>query len=109
MFWTNVRLANILKSKSRFCFGVGEVHLQICKSSSHSFNGKRLVYFSKSQNIFSNLALEEWLYENEDLSCSDILLIWQNSPTVVIGRHQNPWLEANIPLMVENNVMLSRR
>lgn len=30
-------------------------------------------------------------------------------PCVVIGRHQNPWIEANIPKMTESGIVLARR
>jgi lipoyltransferase 1 len=36
-------------------------------------------------------------------------MMWQNSPCVVIGRHQNPWVEANIPYLRDNNINLARR
>jgi len=35
--------------------------------------------------------------------------VWRNDPCVVIGRHQNPWIEANIPALEENDVALARR
>ncbi|XP_070566260.1 lipoyl amidotransferase LIPT1, mitochondrial-like isoform X2 [Ptychodera flava] len=38
-----------------------------------------------------------------------LLFLWRNSPCVVIGRHQNPWVECNIPKLQENNVRLARR
>lgn len=53
------------------------------------------VFISENHNIFVNLALEEWLYKNCDFSNRQILLLWRNTRAVVIGRHQNPWLELN--------------
>jgi lipoate-protein ligase A len=43
---------------------------------------------SASKNVFSNLAMEEWLLVNRDLSKERILYIYENSPSVIIGRHQ---------------------
>ncbi|GAB1611048.1 lipoyltransferase 1, mitochondrial-like [Argonauta hians] len=67
------------------------------------------VIVSNSTCIFENLAYEEWLFDNADLDRSSYLLIWRNEPTVVVGRHQNPWLESNVPLMVSEGVTLARR
>lgn len=36
-------------------------------------------------------------------------IIFRNSPSVVIGRYQNPWIEANVKFCKENNVKLVRR
>ncbi|KAK2707757.1 lipoyl amidotransferase LIPT1, mitochondrial-like [Artemia franciscana] len=69
----------------------------------------RNVYVSQAKDIFSNLALEHWLYQNVDLSSERILLLWWNDPCVVIGRHQNPFCEVNIKKMKENGVVLARR
>uniref|UniRef100_A0A1I7UJ20 BPL/LPL catalytic domain-containing protein n=1 Tax=Caenorhabditis tropicalis TaxID=1561998 RepID=A0A1I7UJ20_9PELO len=35
--------------------------------------------------------------------------MWSNTPTVVIGRHQNPWVEVNIPFCHDNDIQLARR
>ncbi|KAM3727847.1 Lipoyltransferase 1 [Dirofilaria immitis] len=68
------------------------------------------LFISRSQNIFENLAFEEWLLRNyksdEEV---ESMLIWSNKPTVVIGRHQNPWLEADINYLKCNNIELARR
>ncbi|VDM54126.1 unnamed protein product [Angiostrongylus costaricensis] len=68
------------------------------------------VYISLSTCIFKNLAFEEYLLRNhvwED--GSEVMLLWSNSPAVVVGRHQNPWLEANIPYLRECGITLARR
>lgn len=51
---------------------------------------KKSVFVSQSHNIFTNLALEDWLYRNFDFSKHHVLMLWSNDPCVVIGRHQNP-------------------
>lgn len=38
-----------------------------------------------------------------------MLLLYKNEPCVVIGRHQNPWLECNVPALEQSNVALARR
>lgn len=70
---------------------------------------KKSVFISQSRDVFSNLALEDWVYRNMDLTKHHILMLWQNSPTVVVGRHQNPWLEANPQVLAEKGVEVARR
>lgn len=73
---------------------------------------KKSVFISQSKDIYSNLAIEDWLYHNFDFKNHHILMLWQSDPCVVIGRHQNPWLEANIPELpniTEGGVKLARR
>lgn len=37
------------------------------------------------------------------------VLLWQNQDSVVIGKGQNPWCEANLPWLVANGIPLLRR
>ncbi|VDD91129.1 unnamed protein product [Enterobius vermicularis] len=68
------------------------------------------VIVSRSNCIFENLAFEEWLFRNHNVAADgELVLLWSNSPTVVIGRHQNPWLEANLPFLERNGISLVRR
>lgn len=67
------------------------------------------VFMSQSTDIFTNLALEDWMYRNMDFSNHHVMMVWRNEPCVVIGRHQNPWMEANIPLLAEREIDLARR
>lgn len=70
---------------------------------------KKSVFISQSNDIFTNLALEDWIYKNFDFSHHHILMLWINKPTVVIGRHQNPFSEANVSALLRNGVELARR
>nr|CAD7448582.1 unnamed protein product [Timema bartmani] len=70
---------------------------------------KKSVFISQSTDIFTNLALEDWMYRNFDFTDQHVLLLWHNSPCVVIGRHQNPWLEANIEHLYKSDVEIARR
>ena len=79
------------------------------RSFSQKSSKRHQVYVSTSDDIYTNLALEEWLYEKEDFNQKSILLMWQNKPAVVIGRHQNPWLECNVPKLREHGIDLARR
>ncbi|XP_011309909.1 lipoyltransferase 1, mitochondrial [Fopius arisanus] len=67
------------------------------------------VFISQSKDIFTNLALEDWLYRNYDFNNHHVLLLWRNDPCVVIGRHQNPWIEANIQGLEEQGIAMARR
>ncbi|KAF4529404.1 hypothetical protein B566_EDAN003499 [Ephemera danica] len=79
-------------------------------SAHHPSNDvQRSVFISQSNDIFANLALEDWLYRHSDFSKHRVLLLWRNTPCVVIGRHQNPWREAQVGALAENKVALARR
>ena len=67
------------------------------------------ILVSSSTDIFENLALEDWLYEKADLEHESVLLLWRNSSAIVIGRHQNPWVECNIPECIKQKVDIARR
>ena len=67
------------------------------------------ILVSSSTDIFENLALEDWLYEKADLEHESVLLLWRNSSAIVIGRHQNPWVECNIPECIKQGVDIARR
>lgn len=79
-------------------------------ASSYTANDiEKSVFISQSTNIFVNLALEHWLYRNFDFSKHHVLLLWKNDPCVVIGRHQNPWLECNVQAAEKRGIALARR
>ncbi|XP_043685636.1 lipoyltransferase 1, mitochondrial isoform X1 [Vespula pensylvanica] len=89
--------------------------------SSSSFNEKhrqnvnnndiirKSVFISQSNDVFTNLALEDWLYRNFDFTNHHVLLLWRNDPCVVIGRHQNPWLECDTRITEKHGIALVRR
>ncbi|XP_077462536.1 lipoyl amidotransferase LIPT1, mitochondrial [Stigmatopora argus] len=68
-----------------------------------------LVLFSQSTDVHENLSLEEWIEANVDLNQRNVLLLWRNTPAVVIGRHQNPWKECNLSLIKRSGISLARR
>lgn len=70
---------------------------------------RKSVYISQSTDIYTNLALEDWFYRNNDFTNHHVLLLWRNDPCVVIGRHQNPWLESNTRAIEDNGISLARR
>ncbi len=64
------------------------------------------IFISQLIDPFTNLAIE-----NELLSLikEPSLFLYQNAPAVVIGRAQNPWLEADVTFLQQNNIPLVRR
>ena len=69
---------------------------------------KLKIFLSESLNPHLNLATEEWIFHNLDPSMQ-VLFLWRNDNTVVIGRNQNPWSECNLAKMKEDQVHLARR
>ena len=67
-------------------------------SSKHS--SKYQVYISKTHDPFINLSIEHYLLQKTHAD-STILFLYINNPCVVIGRNQNPWLEANFRLLAK--------
>ena len=70
---------------------------------------EKLLFRSTSNNIYRNLALEDWFYQHQNFEESQILYFYRNSPCVVIGRHQNPWTEANVPFLRKNHINLGSK
>ena len=69
-----------------------------------------LAIFSLSNSIFHNLAFENYLAEALNKQRDrNILLMWISKPCIVIGRHQNPWLECNLVESNRRSVAISRR
>ncbi|XP_004686215.1 PREDICTED: lipoyltransferase 1, mitochondrial [Condylura cristata] len=68
-----------------------------------------LILQSISNDVYQNLAVEDWIHDHMNLEGKPILFLWRNSPCVVVGRHQNPWQECNLSLMREKGVKLARR
>ena len=67
------------------------------------------VWILNNQNIFENLALEDWLYKYEYFQDKNLLLLWRNKPCVVIGRHQNPWAELDVTKAIQSGIEVARR
>lgn len=69
---------------------------------------RRTLFRLNSLDPYVNLAIENWLMEAKPKN--DIyLLLWRDSPCVVIGRHQDPTRECNLALMREMAIPLVRR
>lgn len=82
------------------------------------------VLVSSNRDIYTNLALEHWLFTNlkfqDQINTSKtdndikifnkpVVLIWTDEPCIVIGRHQNPWVESTLGFINNAGVKLARR
>ena len=61
---------------------------------------KYQIYVSRSLDPFLNLSIEHYLLQKSPPN-STILFLYVNSPCVVIGRNQNPWLEVDLNLLTQ--------
>lgn len=55
-----------------------------------------------------NLAIEEYAVRNFDIE-KDYLFIYQNKPSVIIGKNQNPFEEINLSYIFNNKIEICRR
>ncbi len=66
-----------------------------------------MIFIRRPQtNPYFNLAAEEYFLRN---SREDVLMLWQNEPSVVVGKHQNVMAEVNMDFVRENNIPVLRR
>lgn len=56
------------------------------------------IYISRSRDPFLNLSIEHYFLQKTKPDAT-ILFLYANSPCVVIGRNQNPWLEIDLGLL----------
>lgn len=64
------------------------------------------ILVSSTQDPYFNLAAEEYLLRNYT---GEVLFLYINNPSVIVGKHQNLLAEINYRYVVENNVFLARR
>lgn len=57
-------------------------------------------------DAYFNIAAEEYLLKN---FTEDIFMVWQNEPSVILGKHQNVWAEVNIDFVREKQIKVVRR
>ena len=65
------------------------------------------VYISPFHDIYTNIALERYLFE---VSQNDLLLfLWSNNPCIVMGRNQNIYDEVNLKYCQKEGIQIARR
>lgn len=65
-----------------------------------------LCIWLSTQEPQRNLATEEYLLKNFS---EDIFMLWQNAPSIIIGKHQNALSEINVEYVKEHNINVVRR
>lgn len=65
-----------------------------------------LVIDTKLKDPYFNLACEEYLFRN---FTEEIIFIYINSPSIIIGKHQNAFEEVNLRHVIENDLPVIRR
>lgn len=60
----------------------------------------------KTTDPYYNLAVEEYLLKS---SKEDIFMLWQNCPSVIIGRNQNAYAEVDLEYAKEHGINIVRR
>ena len=66
------------------------------------------ILHAESNDILLNLATEEYIFEHIEIS-NPILFLYRNTPTIIIGKHQNPWKECFVQKLEQDKVVLARR
>jgi lipoate-protein ligase A len=61
---------------------------------------------NENNNPKYNLALEEYVFKNLD---GEYFFLWQNEPTIVIGKHQNTISEINLDYVENKGIHVVRR
>lgn len=67
---------------------------------------RKLIHLHGSFSPFANLAIEEYLFYNNN---KEYLLIYKNNPCLVYGNFQNPFKEFNFEKVIENGLTYARR
>ena len=67
---------------------------------------KLLCINSSSNDPFLNLATEEYLLKNTE---HDVFMLYSNTPSIIIGKHQNALSEINLDYVEKNKLKVVRR
>ncbi|HCA43986.1 MAG TPA: lipoate--protein ligase [Bacteroidetes bacterium] len=68
-----------------------------------------LVNNNDNKDATLNLALDEWCVRNLDVNDKNYILFYINSPSIIIGKHQNTIEEINSEYVEQNNIKVVRR
>jgi lipoyltransferase/lipoate-protein ligase len=63
-------------------------------------SNKTQIYISRSLDPYLNLSIEHYLLQKTPAD-STVLFLYTNRPSIIIGRNQNPWVEANLNFVRE--------
>lgn len=59
-----------------------------------------------STDIYFNLAAEEYLLKH---TAEDVFMLWQNTPSVVVGKHQRVLTEVDLDFVNQKQINIARR
>jgi len=65
-----------------------------------------LIIHRPQTNPYFNIAAEEYLLKTLDDDC---FMLWQNEPSIIVGKHQNTLAEINYQFASQNNIPVIRR
>lgn len=66
-----------------------------------------MLYISRSEtDPYFNIAAEEYVLKE---FTEDVFMLWQNEPSVIVGKHQNTLAEINYQYVHQNNIPVIRR
>ena len=65
-----------------------------------------VVFLSPSHNPYFNIACEEFFIKSVK---EEVIFLYRNAPSVILGKHQNAFSEVNLKLAQQNNVAFVRR
>lgn len=67
-----------------------------------------IMYFldKASRDPYFNIALEEFVLKQSD---KDIFMLWENSPSLIVGKHQNPYREVEPSCLINEEMPVIRR
>lgn len=66
------------------------------------------LFLSDDDDVYRNLAREELLFDALPEGAR-ALLLYIDAPSIVIGKHQNPWRECSVPSLKRRGIRLARR
>ena len=64
------------------------------------------LYLTNETNPYYNLAAEEYLLRRSD---DDIFMLWQNEPSVIIGKNQDLYQEVRPEILEKRGIHVARR
>jgi len=65
-----------------------------------------LLLHRTSTDPYFNIATEEYLVKT---ASEPVFMIWQNKPSVIVGKHQNPLREVNLDFVNQMQIPVIRR
>lgn len=57
-------------------------------------------------DAYFNIAAEEYLLKNFS---EDVFMVWQNEPSIILGKHQDVWAEVNMDFVQDKHIKVVRR